>query len=343
MKRIKELDFTRVIAMFAVVMIHVTSTYINQDSSFILFDMNLAFILNQVSRFSVPLFIVLSGISLGFSKPIGDPLLFYKKRLVKIGIPYLFWFTAYYVYNNHNNLAAMTLGSFVKEFLLGQSAPHLYFIIIIFQLYILFPFLKNAISKSSWSVLIISFVISYSIEKLFFFLQYDVDLIPAFIRPYLWILFPTWLFYFVFGLVLCQNLFSKFEAFCTQHFSAVFVATGLITIFYVLESRITNSLESIKAPLNIYTIFILVFLFSLWSLIGRYRIIQKAVDFFAKHSLTIYFEHVFVLYFLRTFSFFNRGMSGMILLFITVIVVASLVAYCVDSLVHKISKIKAPE
>ena len=41
MKRIKELDFTRVIAMFAVVMIHVTSTYINQDSSFILFDMNL--------------------------------------------------------------------------------------------------------------------------------------------------------------------------------------------------------------------------------------------------------------------------------------------------------------
>lgn len=89
MKRIKELDFTRVIAMFAVVMIHVTSTYINQDSSFILFDMNLAFILNQVSRFSVPLFIVLSGISLGFSKPIGDPLLFYKKRLVKIGIPYV--------------------------------------------------------------------------------------------------------------------------------------------------------------------------------------------------------------------------------------------------------------
>lgn len=111
----------------------------------------------------------------------------------------------------------------------------------------------------------------------------------------------------------------------------------------MLESRITNSLESIKAPLNIYTIFILVFLFSLWSLIGRYRIIQKAVDFFAKHSLTIYFEHVFVLYFLRRFSFFNRGMSGMILLFITVIVVASLVAYCVDSLVHKISKIKAPE
>lgn len=106
MKRIKELDFTRVIAMFAVVMIHVTSTYINQDSSFILFDMNLAFILNQVSRFSVPLFIVLSGISLGFSKPIGDPLLFYKKRLVKIGIPYLFWFTAYIVDNSDTILAA---------------------------------------------------------------------------------------------------------------------------------------------------------------------------------------------------------------------------------------------
>lgn len=67
MKRIEELDFARVIAMTAVITIHVTSTYIGYRSNILVMGMNLAFILNQLARFSVPLFILLSGISLRLS------------------------------------------------------------------------------------------------------------------------------------------------------------------------------------------------------------------------------------------------------------------------------------
>ena len=67
MKRIEELDFTRIIAMIAVITIHVTSAYIGYQSNILVMGMNVAFILNQLTRFAVPLFILLSGTSLGLS------------------------------------------------------------------------------------------------------------------------------------------------------------------------------------------------------------------------------------------------------------------------------------
>ena len=58
MKRIEELDFTRIIAMIAVITIHVTSAYIGYQSNILVMGMNVAFILNQLTRFAVPLFIL---------------------------------------------------------------------------------------------------------------------------------------------------------------------------------------------------------------------------------------------------------------------------------------------
>ena len=89
MKRIEELDFTRIIAMIAVITIHVTSAYIGYQSNILVMGMNVAFILNQLTRFAVPLFSLLSGTSLGLSANDDSYREFLHKRLTKIGIPYL--------------------------------------------------------------------------------------------------------------------------------------------------------------------------------------------------------------------------------------------------------------
>ena len=60
MKRNEQIDFARVVAMLSVVMIHVSAPYINNSSIYSVANMNLAFILNQVTRFAVPLFILIS-------------------------------------------------------------------------------------------------------------------------------------------------------------------------------------------------------------------------------------------------------------------------------------------
>ena len=56
------LDFARVLSMLAVVVIHVSSGFIRAENSRTVFGMNLTFLLNQAVRFSVPLFLLLSGV-----------------------------------------------------------------------------------------------------------------------------------------------------------------------------------------------------------------------------------------------------------------------------------------
>lgn len=338
MKRIEELDFARVVAMLSVILIHVTSTYINYKSEFTILDMNIAFILNQITRFAVPLFILLSGASLELSEATNGFKHFYKRRITKIGMPYLFWFLIYYIYNNHSNLDTFNFNLFIRSLLLGQEAPHLYFIIIIFQFYLLYPFIKRAATTAPEKSVLVSFIISYTIQQLFYFLTFKVDLIPKLIRPHLWILFPTWLFYFAVGLTLTKTRLSFIRKFSAQNAILILLVTATFSILYVVESHATGSLDAIKSSLNLFTILVLLCSFVLWGYIGKYHAIQKATSFLAKHSLTIYFEHVLVLYLFRRFSIFNRGMSGMLLLFITVVVVATLIASLADRFIQILKK-----
>ena len=179
----------------------------------------------------------------------------------------------------------------------------------------------------------ISFMVSYIIEKQFFFLTVHVDVIPKTIRPYLWILFPTWLFYFVAGLILTRERLLWIQKFCKQKAIPIIVVTVVFSAFYVMESHITETIDAIKPSLNLFTPLMLLCAFALWRYWGKYAFLNKITRFFSKHSFTIYFEHVLVLYFLRRFSFFQRGMSGMLWLFLTVVIGSTLLAVLIDGFV----------
>lgn len=60
-------DFIRVISMLSVIFLHATSTYIFAPSHYFLGGMSLAFFINQGVRYCVPLFFMLSGMSLEVS------------------------------------------------------------------------------------------------------------------------------------------------------------------------------------------------------------------------------------------------------------------------------------
>lgn len=324
--------------MLSVIAIHVTSTFINYDSKLLIFGMNLAFILNQVTRFAVPLFILLSGISLGLNNVSGSYMQFLKSRAIKIGIPYLFWFSIYFIYNTYANLSAVNFGFFLKSLLLGQAAPHLFFIVIIFQLYFLYPLLKRCVDKAPYKSIFISFIISYGIQMQFFFLKYNLNLIPNFIRPYLWLLFPTWLFYFVFGLALTKARLSQIQTITSQNSLSILLITMVFACFYVIESSVTQSLDSIKTSLNLYVVLILLSSFSLWKYVGAFHIFQKATRFLSKQSMTIYFEHILILCFFRRFAIFTQGMVGMLLLYASVLICSALIASFIQGTFHTLSR-----
>lgn len=331
-KKIEELDLARVVSMLAVIMIHVSAAYINADSGFTVLGMNLAFVLNQLTRFAVPLFVLLSGVSLGFSNSAdAHPLTFYRKRALKIGVPYVLWFFVYYLYNLNHGSSFTGVGRLFRALLLGQGAPHLYFIIIMLQGYLLYPLLRKWTKKAPGTAVLLSFLVSYGIQELFVLKRNGLDLIPDFIKPYLWLLFPTWAVYFVLGMALTRERLEQVRAFAAGSPWVVLGTTVVFSGIFVVESKTQQALDSIKTSLNLYTVLALLSAFSLWRLLGGYRVVQRLVHFLAAHATTVYFSHVLVLCHLRDHPVFLQGMSGMLLLYAVVTVLSVLLAFLLDT------------
>lgn len=330
---VREFDLARVISMFAVIMIHITAPYMGRSSDFTLLGMNLAFLLNQIVRFAVPLFLLLSGASLGFSRSADSPMAFYKKRAWKIGIPYLVWFSLYYTYQllHTQPMPRVTVSSFFRALLQGQSAPHLYFIIILAQCYLLYPVLRKAVRRApGWSVAV-SLVCTGGIELLLALRRAGLDYIPALIRPYLWLLFPTWAFYFVLGMTLTRERVEQLRTWTASHTWGILLADLVAAVGYVLRSKVFNSLDSMNLMLNLYVPVVLLAAFALWHLVGQFRWVQRCVTFLSAHAMTIYFSHVFVIYHFQETPWFTRGMSGMLGLYLVVTPVSILFAWLLDT------------
>ncbi len=131
---IKALDSLRVISISAVVLIHTTTRTIEATGDNLIgFPWTL--FLNQIGRFSVPLFFIVSGFALELNYDYHINYFTYlKKRFTRVLIPFVFWSAVYYffVYTKND-------GNFFKSIFLGSASYQLYFIPSLIIFYLLFP------------------------------------------------------------------------------------------------------------------------------------------------------------------------------------------------------------
>ena len=135
---VKSIDSLRILSILAVILIH-TTTRTLEAAKFNLAGFPLTIFLNQIARFAVPLFFLISGFVLETSSgPDIGYFSFLKKRFSKIFIPYVFWSAIYYllVYSqNRENFFAILLK--------GNASYQLYFIPTLCIFYLLFPLLHR--------------------------------------------------------------------------------------------------------------------------------------------------------------------------------------------------------
>lgn len=142
---IPEVIFLRAVACLCVILIHVTADPIyaaDHGSRELLYYVTA----NQFARFSVPVFIFITGLTLGYRYRGSRDFryaTFLQKRLWVIGLPYLLWSLAYTIYLDDFEGRSLALPDLLsqlgKEVLLGTAAYHLYFVVLICQFYLLFP------------------------------------------------------------------------------------------------------------------------------------------------------------------------------------------------------------
>lgn len=127
-------DFTRVIAIYGVLLIHSCGFYFYQYGNIPLPDWLSANFIDSFSRCAVPIFVMLSGALL--LKP-GLPLANISdiaKRVLKVLIPLVIWSYIYLLYLFHNRVPIEWLSIFSKP-----AMYHLWFIYMIIGIYLLMP------------------------------------------------------------------------------------------------------------------------------------------------------------------------------------------------------------
>ena len=323
MKRHTGLDWVRALSMLAVVMIHASSTFALRESRFALWRMTPSLFCNQATRFAVPLFFLLSGLSLGFRREKVTLPDFWLERLRRVGLPYLLWTLFYILWNFRSSAAAYTLGELGKALLWGSADSHLWFIAVLLQLYLLYPLLR--LSMKHFEGLTVAFSLLLS---LFCTLVIYVPLpLTGWWRPQLWRLFPTWIFYFVLGMAITPERLEKLTGFAERRalpFLLLMLASALV---YVWDAGGSGNLDSIKPQLFLYTPLVLVSLLGIWRRLEKLPAMQKAVMFLSERSMSVYFSHVFFLGCLRRLPWLMANTLGMLLLFICTALLSLLLAW----------------
>lgn len=164
-KRKNSFDFLRVLSAFAVVMIHANFLFSDFVKNQGTYSDNVIFnVVNTLTRFSVPVFVMLSG-ALALSNPKNkDYKYFYKKSFIKIAIPFLIFLVLYILYNeasaisNSASLVEPLINAFKGE--LGN----LWFMYMIIGLYLLVPVLIRFIESVSNKAVLVTAITLFAVS-----------------------------------------------------------------------------------------------------------------------------------------------------------------------------------
>ena len=285
------MDVVRAVAIIAVVFIHVSATLIYRS------DINssiykIAIIINQLSRFSVPAFILISGMGLTLSnkKELGY-FAFVGRRFSRIVPQYIIWCLIYiYLTTKHFEPYGV-----VHDMVYGKVFYHFYYVPLIIEFYLIYPFVYRFIGKK-WGLLV-SFLVTVGILIYSHYYVMSDDMKWFLERKDL----LDWIFYFSFGAFIGENLDRFLEK--VRKYRGVIYVLFFISTYVMLQESFTSirigkdidyATTFLRPTVLVYSIFLVLFIFCIqW----KENIFMKPISYVAKNSYSIYLSHAIILYY----------------------------------------------
>lgn len=336
-QHLREFDLIRAVAALSVFAIHISGRYVYSSKA--------AYAWNQSMRYTVPLFIIISGFLLFYSDVSKDKVDFkgfLTKRFKKVLIPYIIWSVIYVIYANRHNISALwpitgTFAlSFLRNLLFGNAALHLYFVVIILQLYLIYIPLRSLLLKYPKTILVISFVITLIFQTSIYLSQLKLLVLPRTPFPY-FIMFSSWLFYFVFGMYGAHTL-GKWCIRLQKKAVLMAILSAASFIILLADSMLTSTFESsIKPSIMLYTVSCGLFLYAVSCRFKDNRSTAvKLLDWISAQSYAIYLSHMLVLS--LVFSLWKiAGLNGLLRPSIEMILLFLIILICTLFLVYLVS------
>jgi surface polysaccharide O-acyltransferase-like enzyme len=159
----------RLIALYAVIVLHSTSILLGQYGKVPLHDWLVADVLNAMVRFAVPVFVMITGaLLLPREYEIGN---FLKKRLTRVVIPFLFWSLVYIAYSWYNEEFTFTGDTWtniktVLMLLKNGSSYHLWYVYMLIGLYFFIPVIGKYVRNSSEKEILYFLIVWFAVLTL---------------------------------------------------------------------------------------------------------------------------------------------------------------------------------
>lgn len=296
-KTIDWISNLRLIALYAVIILHSTAPLLMQYGKIPATEWWMADFLNALVRFAVPVFVMITGaLLLHREYEIGS---FLKKRLTRVVVPFLFWSLVYVWYSWY--IEEITFGpdtwvniKQVLHLLKNGSSYHLWYVYMLIGLYFFIPvigkFVRNATEKEILYFLIVWFAVMLITQP--YLMHYN----PAVDMHY----FAGYAGYLVLGHYLAYKDFTikhlRLWMILLFIFSIALVAIGSWLIIQYPKYPGTMFYEPVNPAILMLSasIFMIVKLTvpKVSPLVTRIR------DFAGNYNYGIYLGHALVLYFL---------------------------------------------
>lgn len=162
------LDNSRIIAIFAVVFLHVAA-YAVIGSDIGTASWWVGNLYDSLVRWCIPVFVMISGALLLDPSKKEDLTTFYIKRFSRILIPIIFWSVFFLLWATLKAAAkdeTILIVDIVKRLLSGQPYLHLWFLYMIIMLYLFTPFFRKIIANSSRREITVLVVFTFVLSAL---------------------------------------------------------------------------------------------------------------------------------------------------------------------------------
>lgn len=326
---IKEIFWLRCFACLAVTLLHAIhhgqQVYIDTTKIH-----TVSYLLYISVLFGVPVFVYITEFLLSKNYPHKVPDEFFRKRLKVLLLPYLFMNTVYAFINLETWVIQDFIIRLSQNVFLGLSS--IYFILIIFQFYILHILFSKYLNQISAKVVLpIAFLINFLYLSIFNFVEPPKNYLTDYIwNTGYWLPFIGWIFYFVLGYYSAKNYKTILNIMQSKRVT-LFIGLLLFTIISLIVLLLMNrhfllDYNSKRVGMLLYATSIIA---PITYLSTCFKKVPKIVTIISNYSFTIFLMNWFyltLLSYIQPPAFLNI-LSYSILMFIVTILLCIATGY----------------
>jgi len=322
------------VAISAVILLHTLSslpaeTYTTSPNR------NFFIVIDQLCRFSVPLFIALSGYGLAKRYQHKHPGLreFFQRRVLKLLPLYILWSgVLFFLFSLELSWQVkhetVSIFAFLKKLWQGGVDYHLYFVPLIFQMYVIFPliFFLQARKDDRKKLVILGGGFALQLAAFMYFAQffrYNPDL-PFSTDQKQYSSIFSWIFYFIQGIFFAQVEISRKRKEKLAVLFAVAATAGVTMAILQPIQKIELGYDPLMAlrftrlPIFLYVGSLISLLFlSLHRIAHIPKIWSRLLSIIGEHSYLIFLAHTLGLRIV--FGYLEKTVSTQMLLFSSII------------------------